>query len=604
MIKFLLRHKFAVIFLVIVAAGGGYYAWTRTHQAPTAAKYQMVEVQKGTLVSSVAGTGQISAQDQVDIKAQASGNVTYVGAKNGDHVKAGQVLVRLDPTDAQKAVRDAQTSLESAQLALQKMLEPPDQLTLLQDQNAIDQANQQKQAAQDDLKKSYDDGYTDVANSFIDLPTVMQGLYDVLYGSTASQASQSNLDFYADSVKNFDMSVFTYRDDADQAYQTAKAKYDQNFADYKASSRYSDTATIEAMVNETYDTTKAISEALKSASNLIQFYEDNMTTHNLKPVAVADQQVASLSTYTGQANSHLSSLLSDQQTFKNDKDAITNADQSIQEKTAALAKLQAGADPLDIQSQQLTIKQRQNALQDAKDNLANYTATAQFDGVVAAIDVNVDDSIGSGTVLATLITTQKIAEVPFNEVDAVKIQIGQKATVTFDAIEGLSISGQVVEVDTLGTVSQGVVNYNVQVGFDTQDARVKPGLSVTAGVITSVKSDVLLLPSSAVKASGQTNYVLVLPGFTKASDLPSGATSSSGMTATVAPLQQAVEVGASNDTSTEIVTGLAEGDAVVLKTLSSGSSSTGTAGTKQGGGSILPIPGVGGGGGNIRFRAD
>ncbi len=603
MIKFLLRHKYAMIVLLIAAAGGGYYWYARTHQAPTATRYQMTSVTKGTLVVSVTGTGQVSAQNQVDIKSQASGNVIFVGAKNGDTVKAGQVLVRIDPTDAQKAVRDAQTSLESAQLSLQKMLEPPDPLTLLQDQNAIDQANQQKQTAQSNLAKAYDDGYTDVANSFIDLPTVMQGLYDVLYGSTASQASQSNLDFYADSVKQYDMSVYTYRDDADAAYQAAKAKYDHNFADYKSSSRYESTAQIEALVNETYDTARSVAEAIKSASNLIQFYEDNLTTHNLKPVAVADQQITSLGTYTGQANTHLTALLGDQQTFTNNKNAVTNADQSIQETTAALAKLQAGADPVDIQAQKLSIQQKQNALQDARDNLANYTATAQFDGLVAAMDVIKGDNVGSGTVLFTLVTTQKIAVVPFNEVDAVKVKVGQKATVTFDAIEGLSISGQVVEVDTIGAVSQGVVNYNVQVGFDTQDPRVKPGLSMTAGVITDVRSDALLLPSSAVKLSGSTNYVQILPSFAKADQLPSGATSSSGLSTAEAPVQQQVTVGESNDTNTEITAGLSEGDAVILKTISSGSATTGATGTQNRGG-ILPIPGVGGGGGNVRFRAD
>ena len=73
----------------------------------------------------------------------------------------------------------------------------------------------------------------------------------------------------------------------------------------------------------------------------------------------------------------------------------------------------------------------------------------------------------------------QVAEVTLNEVDAAKVTVGQAATLTFDAISGLSLAGKVVEIDPVGTVSQGVVNYNVQVSFNDTTNQVKPGMSTS-----------------------------------------------------------------------------------------------------------------------------
>ena len=96
-----------------------------------------------------------------------------------------------------------------------------------------------------------------------------------------------------------------------------------------------------------------------------------------------------------------------------------------------------------------------------------------------------------------------------------------------------------MEIDTIGTVSQGVVTYNVKIGFDTQDERVKPGMSVSTDIITDVRQDVLMVPNSAIKSS---SYVEAL--------------------ANGQPVREPVEIGLSNNTMTEIISGLNEGDKI------------------------------------------
>ena len=169
------------------------------------------------------------------------------------------------------------------------------------------------------------------------------------------------------------------------------------------------------------------------------------------------------------------------------------------------------------------------------------------------------DSVGSGTSVATFITKQKIAEISLNEVDVAKIKIGDKTTLTFDAIPDLTITGTVAEIDSLGTVSQGVVTYNVKISFDTQDDRVKPSMSVSASIITQVKQDVLMVPNSTVKTKNGTSYVQTFTPTLIGSD------STQGVVSLLTPNQTPVVIGLSNDTSTEIISGINEGDQIVLK---------------------------------------
>jgi len=615
---------------VIIVLGGGYFGYNFLAAAPADARYVLAKITKGTLIVSVSGTGQVFASNQLDIKPNVAGNAVNVAIANGQSVKTGALLVQLDDQDAQKAVRDASANLDSAKLSLQKLQQPADSLSILQADNTLSQAEdslaklklsqqinyqkaiETKQNADSDLKKAYDDGFNAVSNTFLDLPGIMSGLQDMLYG-TSLNAGQSNISYYSDAVKGYDPKVVQYKEDVDTSFQKARDEYNQNFADYKSANRSSDTATIESLINETYETAKSISETVKNANNLIQFYEDKLADHGLKPQAAANTQLSTLGTYTTKTNQFLGDLLTIQNTIKQSKDTIssaetdlqtmdqnnpfdlTAAEQSVQEKTISLAKLKAGADPLDIQSQQLAVKQKENALLDAEEKLADYSIKAPFDGVIAAVNVKKGDSVSAGTAVATLITTQKIATISVNEVDAVKIKVGQKATLTFDALPDLSISGEVAQIDAIGTVTQGVVSYSVKISFDTQDDRIKSGMSASVAVITDARQDVLLVPNSALKTSGSSNYVEMFDSSVTAGNAANGKTQQ--ISSQAPPKEQIVEIGLINDSDTEILSGLNEGDWIVTRTISPAATAAPASNQQRSTGGGLGIPGLGGGGG-------
>jgi len=570
-LAFFRSHKILTGIIILALIVTGYFIFKSINaNKASETRYTLGTTTKGTLITSVSGSGQVSVLEQADIKPKTSGDLTFVGVIKGQQVSKGTLVAQIDSTEALKAIRDAEDNLETAKLTLEKLNQPTDELTILQAENTLTNAKESKTDAEDNLKKAHEDGFNTVSNAFLELPALMTGLQNILLGRTFS-AYQDNIDYYTDATRQYDVKVVQYRNDADTKYDTARTAYEKNFADYKSTSRYSDNETINSLVAETYETVRSISESVKSANNLIQFYEDRLTEYNLKPNTIADTHLSTLSTYTSKTNSHLTNLLSIKTTIANDEKAIVDAERTIVEKTASLEKLKEGPDALDVRSQELSIKQKQYSLSDAKANLADYYIRAPFDGVIADLSVKKGDSVASGTSIATLITNQRIAEITLNEVDVAQVRSGQKVTLTFDAVEDLNITGEVSDVDSIGTVSQGVVSYVVQISFDTQDERVKPGMSVSASIITESKQDVLLVPNAAIKSSGNLSYVEVLD-----SALTKDVKDNTAITSKNLPTQKQVEIGTANDSYTEIVSGLNENDRVIIKTSTGVAKNTGT----------------------------
>ena len=580
-IKKILARKLLSAIIICAIIVGGYYIYGYYFGKKSDVRYVSSSVKRGTLIVSISGSGQTTALNQADIKSKVSGDIIYVGAKSGQDVFHGNIVAQIDSIEAQKSVRDAESSLDSAKLSFEKLKKPADALSILQAENSLSQAKEAKKKAEDDLVKSYDDGFNNVSNAFLDLPTVMTGLHEMLFSSDTGLGGggQWNIDYYAGSVKTYDERVLQYKEDASNSYKKVRDAYDKNISDYKSLNRFSKIADIENLIDETYNTTKLMAESVKNANNLIQFYKDKLAEHNLKPQAFADTHLLSLNSYTGKTNAHLGNLLSILNNIKDSRDAILNSERTIAEKTESFAKLKAGADELDIKSQELTVKQRENALLDAKERLSDYYIRAPFDGVIAKINVKLGDSASNGSVLATIITKQRLVEISLNEVDIAKIKVGQKANIAFDAIDGLSIAGEVSEIDSIGTVTQGVVNYTVKIIFNNQDDRVKPGMSVSVSIITDIRQDALVIPNSAIKQQRDTSYVEIYVGDTEE------------------PLRQNVQTGISNDTMTEIISGIKEGDKIVTQTVVS-SLQHGTQ-TSQSAGLLIPNI-TGGGGGNFR----
>ncbi len=588
------KRKFTAGIAFLLIVGIGYWGFGSLFSQDGVVRYASAQVQKGTLIVSISGSGQVSASNQLDVKPKASGEITAVYVKAGQVVGTGAILAAIDARDAERAVRDAETTLETAKLELDKALKPLDELTLLQAENSLTQAKNSKQKAEDNIVKAYEDGFNTVSNAFLDLPEVMAGLEDMFFDNTIDRSSGGgdNITWYinhTDYQTDAREKAVRYQKDVYDAYNKARTAYTKTFDDYKAVSRTSDKQTIEALITEAYDTTKLIAEAVKVSNNFIDLVQDDMEQHDWDIPAMVSTHQSNLDSYTGTTNSNLLSLLSIQTSLKDSRDAIVDADTTIKERELSLAQTKEGPDDLDIRAKKITIQQREDALVTAKQALADHYVRAPFAGVIAKVSAKKGDSASAGTAVATLITKQKIAEVSLNEIDVAQIKADQKVTLTFDAVPDLTITGQVAEVDAVGTVSQGVVTYNIKIGFDTQDERVKTAMSVSASIITEAKPNVLLVSNSAVKSQGGVSYVEV----PDESDRSVATANVSGAIFQNPTRQQQIEIGTANDEFTEIISGLKEGDLVVTRTIQP-TAATQTQTQSQSGG--LRIPGLGGGG--------
>lgn len=580
------RKKWVVLLVLIILAGGGYWSYNKWGKSGVTVKYVTAAAERGTLVSSISGTGQVSAANQIDIKSKVAGDVLLVGNISvGQEVKAGALLFQLNARDALKTVRDAEVNLESAKLSLTKLQQAADPLTLLQAENTLAQAVESKKNAEDSIVKAHEDAFSTVSNAFLDLPTIITELYDVLYSKDIGESETSigsgywNSDALLNNVGNWQYAegLKKFQAAAIADYGVARTKYDINFTSYKSTSRYSDDAAVETLLSQTIEAVKSMSQSAKSSSNFLDAWVDTRTKQGYRIFAKVTEHQGLLATYIGKINNHLSSLAAIQQTLQDNRETIVNAARTIAEKTASLADIKAGADPLDLEAQKISVRQKENSLADAREKLADYTVRASFDGMIASFSVKKGDTLSANTSVGTLVTKQQIATIALNEVDIAKVKVGQKVTLTFDAVEDLTITGDVVEVDAVGTVSQGVVSYNVKIAFNVQDERIKPGMTVTASIILSSKPDVLIVKTSAIKNQNGGSYVEVLVNGV--------------------PEKRTVEVGGNNDTMTEIISGLTEGDNVVTQTISSNSTAATTAATTnraggQGGS-------FGGGGGDV-----
>jgi HlyD family secretion protein len=508
------HKKFSAVVLVVIVLAI-YGIFRTSSSSTTATQYVFSKVQKQNVSVSVTGSGQVSALDQVDVSSQVSGTVDYVEVKAGDSVTKGKVIAHLDSTDASRAIDNADLNLTNAQISYTKA-----------------QKKSQDQAASSsisDLNQAYENGYKAIANTFVDLPDIELGINSILYDPSHSPYFTDNqIRYYAGDT------AIGYKSQAGTTFDKFKTDYDSVFSVYKSISPNTHSDDIVTALNKTYDLTKELSVALTGTYNSIDYVNERISSNKPAQISTDKNQ---LSSYISKVNSDLTNIQSSITDIENAKDSATTAE-------------------LDQKSAELALNQAEDSLKTAKETLANHTIVAPFDGVIAKVPVEVGDKISNGANVATIITKSMKVVISLNEVDAAKIAVGNKATLVFDAIDGLTMEGTVYEIDVLGTVNNGVVSYGVNISFDSTDDRIKAGMTTSVSISTGSASDTLAVSSAAISSSNGKSYVLV----------PISNTTGNSTTDKSTLKEIEVQTGLSGDTLTEIKSGLSEGATYVSGT--------------------------------------
>ena len=172
--------------------------------------------------------------------------------------------------------------------------------------------------------------------------------------------------------------------------------------------------------------------------------------------------------------------------------------------------------------------------------------TAPFAGTITEIYLQPADRVAPGTTAFRLDNLSQLeVDVQVSEVDVNRIQTGQLVTLSFDAILDKEYHGTVVEVARVGTVVQGVVQFNVTVELTDADEDVRPGMTAAVNIVVEQLDDVLLVPNRAVRLVDGKRVVYILQDQT------------------LETIQ--ITLGATSDTESEVIAGdLRVGDLIVL----------------------------------------
>lgn len=562
-LKILLKNKYFIGAIVIIVAAGGYLVYKKNTSSTTSTQYVTSAVTKGTITTSVAGTGQVEATDQMDIKPQTDGRLTSVKIKENQQLKSGDVIAVIDQQSAANSVAQAKASLEQAQASYDKLMAGATDTTIQSQKLSIASAQQ----SLDQAKKDYDTTVTQQQQA------VDKAYKNLMNSDLTAEPSDTN------STAN--VTVSGNYTGTDKGSYTISLYQSGNGINYNASGLGSGSGIINRGLTQSIGNGLYITFSTSGTLN-------NSTTWTINVPNTKSNS------YTNNLDSYNSAVLNQKQSLDQAQNQITSAQNSLDKANLQLTSTTEPPTDSDIASAKAQITSAKAQLANAQTTYENTVLKAPFDGVVASVDYSTGDKVTAGTTIATVITEQQVAKITLNEADAAKVKVGQKATLTFSAVTDLTLTGTVADVDNIGTVSQSVVNFTVKIVLDSQDSRIKPGMSVTANIITASSQDVLMVPIAAIHTTSGTN---------------TGSSSTSTMLSYVEILkdgqitQAYVTAGLSNDTDTEISgTGIAEGDEVVTQTVTGKTSSTSTTKstttTKSSSASILQsISGSGGAGG-------
>ncbi|MGH7246219.1 MAG: efflux RND transporter periplasmic adaptor subunit [Candidatus Levyibacteriota bacterium] len=295
----------------------------------------------------------------------------------------------------------------------------------------------------------------------------------------------------------------------------------------------------------------------------------------------------SLNSAKANLNSLQSTLFKANQTFINDKGIPNPSDGDKSDPKYIEENADWLAAEANYEDQQGVINQTQASLSNAwlAYQAVSSTIVAPQSGKLIDLTItpgmqisqNVSSTNTTTGVAVASIKTEgtPVVSVSIAEVDGPKVQVGQKVTVTFDALPNNTYTGKIVGVNTTGSVSSGVTTYPATILLDNSANEILPNMSATANIITKIKDNVLLVPTSAVQSTGTASTVRVLQN---------------GSVNTVT-----VGIGDSSDTQTEITSGLTQGQEVITGTITTGTTTQSTGSSPFGGG--LRLGGFGGGGG-------
>ena len=212
-----------------------------------------------------------------------------------------------------------------------------------------------------------------------------------------------------------------------------------------------------------------------------------------------------------------------------------------------------------IQSASESLRSAEISMQNLQDTMSNYTITSPISGTIIEKDAKQGDALTSGSTLCVIYDLSYLEMViNVDELQIGALSVGQKVQLTADAVTDKTYVGTVTRVSMKGSSSGGTTTYPITIRIDNTDG-LRPGMNANAEIVVAEANNALVVPNAAVIRGG---YVLV------SKKSPSAANAVEDMDAPDGYVYVKVETGVSDDSYTEIKSGLQEDDTVAYDTSS------------------------------------
>ena len=491
-----------LIFLLSRCVGAG--------QQRLSSAYLAYTVQREDMTVSVSGTGAIEPIQSYKVTTLISGEILEAPFEEGQTVHKGDVLFRIDAKDVENNIAQLELNVQSAQLALDDLLEA-------RSDNQADCRVTAEDAGV--ITKLYVERGDTVA-----VGTVIADVLD-------RDRMKLKLPFHG-----ADAAAFSVGQAASVAVSGTAAVLTGTVTEISASDEVGPGGTLVRQVTILVDNPGVLTDASQGTASI----------GGIACAAGGSFSYAASDQLTAQAAGELEELY------------VKEGDRVYEGQVIGMIAQQ----DLDsqIENARIALENAQLSLKNAQEKLDDYTITSTIDGQVIEKNLDVGDNINGMTMSGTSVTypaviydrSQLTFEMDIDERDISQIQVGQQVEITADALDGQSFTGVVDKININGTVAGGHTSYPVTVLVDGSPAELYPGMNVSARIIVEHTGSVLVLPVEAVERG---NTVLVA--------LEGCLDQEGNVVDSTAVEERQVTLGRNNDDYIEIVDGLEEGDVVL-----------------------------------------
>jgi len=555
------------VVVVLVIVGLVVVRQRRARPADTSAA-QIVTVQRGAVRRTVTADGTLRALTTVEVKSDAGGRVLLLAVDVGDKVKRGDLIARIDPTDTQTAYTQALAGMQTAgaqltQARAQAQAQP--ELT----RAAIAQAQASYDGAVADLHR------LQTATQPRDRTDARASLDRAQAAVRASQEDLARLTTATQPVAqtqaraSLDQAQAALRSAQETVKRLKEAQQPQSLVEARASldKARSDLAVAEKELKRAQGLNAKgylSQSSLDTAQNQRDSAQASYAQAQERMRTLADDQAAELRVAEAQVAQAQAALVAAQKKWDSlDDDQGPErraARYKVSQARGALRNAKANTvqnvvKAADVVNQQAQVTKASASVEQTRTTLGYTTITAPRDGVILSKDVEEGTIVNSGrsgvaagtTIVELGDLSTMYVDVEVDETDLADIRAGQQVAITVDSVGDKVLRGAVTRVDPQATTTSSVTTVKVEIEVLDHDRRLLPGLSATCAFLAGERTNVLTLPTRAIRQrDGKTT--VTIPGD------PS-------------PRTVVVEVGLEGDESTEIVSGLNDGDKVLLPQL-------------------------------------